>query len=251
VLTQYLTRTAQLLQNPAAPQTLYSESDLTGFINEARGQLAGTAECIRAAGLLVLTQGTIPYLFSGISGPAGVGLGSVIHVRNLWQMLGSGGYHYVAPRPYPWYAVYEANNPLIQSQQGPPDIWSQYAQGVAGSLYISPAPDQTYTCTTDSVWLPAALATDGDPEAIPSLWTDAVPFLAAWFALLASQTGVRSGEADKMLQRYGEFMSNARRSATPDILPDIWDQAPSPVRQNQLGIAPHPRGGGGQQPGPG
>lgn len=243
MLTQYLTRTAQLLQNPAAPQPLYSESDLTGYINEARGQLAGTAECIRAAGLLVLTQSVIPYQFSDITGPAGAGIGQVIHVRNLWQMLGSGGYHYVSPRPYPWYAVYEANNPLIQSQQGPPVVWAQYGQGVAGSLYISPAPDQTYTCATDSVWLPTPLATDGDPEAIPYLWTDAVPFLAAWFALIASQTGARSAEADKMLERYGEFMTNARRSATPDILPDIWDQSPSLVRQNQLGIVPHPRGG--------
>ena len=47
-----------------------------------------------------------------------------------------------------------------------------------------------------------------------------------------------------MLERYGEFMTNARRSATPDILPDIWEQSPSPVRQNQLGIAPRQRGRG-------
>jgi hypothetical protein len=246
VLTQYLTRTAQLLQNPAAPQPLYNDTDLTGYINEARGQLAGTAECIRAAGSVVLTQGTIPYLFSGISGPAGVGLGPIIHLRNIWQNIGNGGYHYISPRPYPWFAIYNANNPAIQSQQGPPDEWAQYGQGVNGSLYISPAPDQTYLCTTDCVWLPADLATDASPEAIPRLWTDAVPFFAAYLALLASQTGSRSAEADKMFERYGEFMTNARRSATPDILPDIWDQAPSPVRQNQLGIAPHP--GRGQAP---
>ena len=100
--------------------------------------------------------------------------------------------------------------------------------------------------TTAWRWVPMALETDADPEAIPYLWTDAVPFYAAWLALLASQTGARSGEADKMLQRYGEMMTAARRSATPDILPDIWDQAPSPVRQNQLGLAPHP--GRGQAP---
>lgn len=243
MLTQYLTRTAQLLQNPAATQSLYSESDLTGYINEARGQLAGTAECIRAAGPLTITQGVVGYTFAAITPPAGQGIGQAIHVRNLWQEIGNGGYHYISPRPYPWYAVYSANNPALQSQQGPPDTWSQYGQGVNGSIFFSPSPDQTYTIATDSVWLPMPLATDGDPEPIPALWTDAVPFYAAWLALLASQTGARSGEADKMLERYGEMMANARRSATPDILPDIWDQSPSPVRQNQLGIAPRPRGG--------
>lgn len=242
MLTQYLTRTSQLLQNPAAPQTLYSDSDLTGYINEARGQLAGTAECIRAAGSLVLTPGLIPYLFSAITPQAGAGLGPVIHLRNLWQDIGDGGYHYVAPRAYPWFAVYNANNPLIQSQRGPPNEWAQYAQGVNGSLYISPAPDLAYVCTTDSVWLPEDLANDSTPEAIPRLWTDAVPFYAAWLALMASQTGSRSAEADKMLQRYEQLMESARRAATPDILPDIWDQASSPVRQNQLGLPAQRRG---------
>ena len=242
MLTQYLTRTAQLLQNPAAPQPLYNETDLTGYINEARGQLAGTAECIRVPATLTITQATIAYPFADIVVPAGQGLLAPIHVRNIWQMLGSGGYHWIAPRPYPWFAVYEANNPAIQSQQGPPDTWAQYGQGVAGSIYFSPAPDQTYTCATDPVWLPAPLATDGDPEPIPYLWTDAVPFFAAYLALLGSQTGARSQEADKMLERYGEFMTNARRSATPDILPDIWEQSPSPVRQNQLGLPARTRG---------
>lgn len=242
MLTQYLTRTAQLLQNPAAPQPLYNETDLTGYINEARGQLAGTAECIRVPATLIITQGTIAYPFSSIVVPAGQGLLAPIHVRNLWQQIGNGGYHYIAPRPYPWFAVYNANNPAIQNQQGPPDEWAQYGQGVNGSIYLSPAPDQTYTLSTDPVWLPGPLTTDTTPEPIPYLWTDAVPFFAAYLALMASQTGARSQEADKMLERYGEFMTNARRSATPDILPDIWEQSPSPVRQNQLGIAPRQRG---------
>lgn len=241
MLTQYLTRTAQLLQNPAAPQTLYAETDLVGYINEARGQLAGTAECIRSPGFLTLSQVITAYNFSSIT-PTGVGLSQPIHVRTLWQAIGNGGFHYISPRSYPWFSVYEMNSPLIQNQQGPPVTWTQYGQGTSGVIVISPAPDQTYQLTVDAVWLPEALVDDATPETIPLLWSDAVPFLAAWFALLASQTGARSAEADKMLERYGEFMSNARRSATPDILPDIWDQSPSPVRQNQLGLPPRTRG---------
>jgi hypothetical protein len=241
VLTQYLTRTAQLLQNPAAPQGLYNSTDLTSFINEARGQLAGTAECIRSLATLNVTAGVRNYFFTSMSPTAPLGVGSVIHVRTLWQVLGTGA-HYIAPRSQPWFAIYNANHPNATNRAGPPDEWAQYGQGVNGWLTLDPIPDQAYSLDCDTVALPLPLATDVDPEAIPSLWTDAVPFLAAWFALLASQTGARSAEADKMLERYTTFMTNARRSATPDILPDIWDQSPSPVRQNQLGLPMHGRG---------
>jgi hypothetical protein len=249
VLTQYLTRTAQLLQNPAAPQTLYNDTDLTGYINEARGLLAASAECIRSQGPLVITQGATSYAFTSITPTSGVpGVGVVLHVRSLWQELGSGGFHYISPRGFPWFSLYEMNNPVIQSQQGPPVSWSQYRQGTQGSILISPSPDQSYTLNTDAVYLPIDLTTDATPEAIPLLWTDAVPFMAAWFALMASQTGARSGEADKMLQRYQEISEIARRGATPDILPDIWEQTTSPVRQNQLGLPPRTRGGQQAQP---
>lgn len=243
MLTQYLTRTSQLLQNPAAPQTLYNDTDLVGYINEARGLLAASSECIRSQGPLTITQGAVSYLFSSIT-PVSVvqGIGVPLHVRALWQELGSGGYHYISPRGFPWFSLYELNNPAIQSQQGPPVSWSQFGQGTNGTILISPAPDQSYTLNTDAVYLPIDLTTDATKEAIPLLWTDAVPFLAAWFALMASQTGARSAEADKMLQRYQEVSEIARRGATPDILPDIWEQTTSPVRQNQLGLPTTRRG---------
>ena len=53
------------------------------------------------------------------------------------------------------------------------------------------------------------------PEAIPYLWTDAVPFFAAYYALLSAQAGQRQGDADRMFARYQEFTNRARRfSAT-------------------------------------
>lgn len=248
MLAQYLTRTEQLLQNPGAPASLYSSVDLTGYINEARGQLAGTAECIRFLGALTASTSTNQYLFSHISFAGDLGVGNAIQVRNIWYQLGTGGMRLLAPRAFPWFATYELNNPV--PQPGPPDTWSQFGQGVAGLFFIAPKPDLAYSLSLDCVCLPTPLASDADFEPIPALWTDAVPFLAAWFALLASQTGARQGDADRMFQRYQDFITNARRSATPDILPDIWDQSPSPVRQNQLGLAPHqrgapPQGGGG------
>lgn len=47
-LTAYLLATNRLLQNPVPANPLYSTTDLTAYINEARQQLAGDTECIRA-----------------------------------------------------------------------------------------------------------------------------------------------------------------------------------------------------------
>ena len=92
---------------------------------------------------------------------------------------------------------------------------------------------------------PIALVDDTTPEAIPYLWTDAVPFFAAYFALLSAQAGARQAEADRMFARYQEFTNRARRFATPSVLPFIYPQSGNPVQANQLGL--QPAGGGGGQ----
>ena len=38
------------------------------------------------------------------------------------------------------------------------------------------------------------MATDADPEVLPYFWTDAVPFYAAYYALLSAQTGQRMAD---------------------------------------------------------
>jgi hypothetical protein len=68
---------------------------------------------------------------------------------------------------------------------------------------------------------------DTTAEAIPYLWTDAVPYFAAYLALLSSQTGARTADADKMMQRYTEFVERAKRAATGDVLP--WQYQGQPV----------------------
>lgn len=66
-LTAYLAATNRLLQNPVPSTPLYSESDLTDYINEARLQLAGDAQCIRATATGALTIGQQIYPFSTFS----------------------------------------------------------------------------------------------------------------------------------------------------------------------------------------
>ena len=243
VLTAYQTATAQLLQNPSAPTSLYPTASLTSWINTARGQLAGEAECIRTIGTLSLTSGVQVYPFSSItfSGSSSTtGIQGPLNVRTIWRTSGSGKV-WIRPRSFEWFSLYELNN--AAPTEGPPTIWSQLGQGVNGTIYVSPVPDQSYTLTMDVPCYPIALVDDTTVEAIPYLWTDAVPFFAAYYALLAAQSTARQGDADKMMQRYMQFVQRARAAATPSVLSGQYPQTPPVNRQGQLGMAP---AGGGQ-----
>ena len=246
MLTSYQTATQNLLQNPAAPNPLYATATLTTYINQARGQLAGESKSIRYMGSLSISAATFPqaYPYSSIvlTNAAAAGIQGVLDVETLWYQLGT-GQQWIRPRPWPWFSWYElgANNPA----PGPPVVWSQYGQGAAsqssplpvggGSLYISPPPDMTYTVIVDAVCYPIPLVNDTTPEALPYLWTDAVPYFAAYLALLSAQTGVRTQEADAMFKRYELFVQRARAAATPLILPGQSPQNTNPTRANQLG----------------
>ncbi|MDE2105452.1 MAG: hypothetical protein KGL39_49955, partial [Patescibacteria group bacterium] len=153
------------------------------------------------------------------------------------------GFTWVRPRPFEWFTFYRLNNPV--PQQGAPNEWSQYGQGSApqpslqtsgGSIYVDPVPDAAYSLQLDCACYPITLALDTDPEAIPYLWTDAVAYFAAYLALLSAQAQARQADANRMYERYVEFVNRARRFSTSSVLPGIYPQNPSPVRQNQLGI---------------
>lgn len=243
MLTQYLAATARLLQNPPAPVPLYSPIDLTADINTARGQLAGESECIRLTGTLALVPGVQSYPFSAITFPqpsAVNGIAGPFNVWTAWLNIGIGMVR-MRPRAWPWFSLYEMNNPV--PVQGPPTVWAQLGQGVAGTIYVSPVPDIAYTVTVDCVGYPIPLVDDTTVEAIPYLWTDAVPFFAAYYALLAAQSTARQADADKMLERYKTFVDRARRAATPSIMSGIYAEVASPVRAGQLGMQAGGRGG--------
>lgn len=242
MLTAYQNATAALLQNPPAPNSLYATSLLTTYINTARGQLAGEAECIRIMGTLTVSEGVQTYPFTGVTLPSSVGLKGVIHVRNIWYQVGT-GQRLLRPRPFEWFSLYYLNT--AAPGYGPPKAWAQYGQGAAaqtspnpvggGSLYIGPIPDINYAMLADTVCYPIPLVDDTTPEAIPYLWTDAVPYYAAYLALMSSQTGARMQEAEAMFKEYQKFVMRARNAATPSVLPGIYPQQPPVNRGGQLG----------------
>lgn len=246
MLTQYINYTQQLLQNPAAPTSLYATSLITGYINTARGQVAGESQAIRRIGTISTVVGQRNYNFSSIM-LSDNSVSGVIHVRRILYAVGS-GYKWMRPRNWEWFDLYKLNNPVPVS--GPPQVWAQYGQGSAGtgaitgvgggsissgSFYIDPPPDLVYTLNLDCVCYPASLAADTDPEALPYVWTDAVPFFAAYYALLSAQTSARMQEGEKYYGYYKEFIARARTAATPDVNSYLYQQTPDVTLPNKLG----------------
>lgn len=243
-LASYLALTQQLLQNPAAPSDLYDPTLLVNYINIARVQVAGEGMCIRNLATLAVTSGNQgPYAFTSINTgiSATTGIQGVLHVRTLWYSSGTGKI-WVGPRSFDWFSLYDLNTATPPT--GAPIEWAQYGQGVFGSIYISPVPNANYTITADCVCYPIALVSDVTADAVPALWQTAVPYFAAYQALLAAQTGARVQDAQKMLQLYELFVQRARKFATPDIMSLQYEQAIPDVQATQYsGGQPRPAGG--------
>ncbi len=251
-LTEYQSRTAQLLQSPAAPTALYSTAQLTAWINQARGQVAGDGEALRAIGTIATVSGQRPYLFTGINigVAATTGIAGVINARQITRTSGSGQVM-LTSRPWPWFNQYHMNNAAPVS--GAPTVWAQYQQGAGfvassissaggGSFYVDPPPDAIYTLNCDCQCYPIALVDNTTVEALPGFWVDAVSYFAAYLALLSSQTSARMADAQRMYALYGEFMTRARQFANPSVLRGQFEQAIDPTIAAKLGMQQRAQG---------
>ena len=243
-LNAYLALTQQLLQNPAAPVALYDPSILSNYINIARVQVAGEGQCIRNITIQPLIIGNYgPYSFLNFNASAYPGVQGILNIRTLW--FGNGGYGWMTPRTWEWFALYNLSLSSLASPEGEPAEWSQLGQGATGSIYITPIPNAAYELFADSVCYPVALADDTTVEAIPPLWQTAVPYFAAYLALLSAQTSARMDEAEKMLQLYELFTARARQFANPEVMPLQYSQAIPSVRATQYMGGQQPARGGG------
>jgi hypothetical protein len=229
---------------------LYSTANLTLWVNIARGQVAGESEAIRVIGTVPTIIGQRNYNFSSINigTPSVTGAQGAIHVRRINYGVAS-GQKWVVPRSWEWFDQFGLNNPVPVN--GPPKMWAQLGQGSAGlgsitgigtgsmssgSFYIDPPPDAIYTLYCDVACYPQALAADTDVEALPYLWTDAVPFFAAYYAFLSSQTSARQADAERMMTHYRTFVDRARQAANPSVLRPQYEQAADPVQAAKLGM---------------
>jgi hypothetical protein len=252
-LTAYETDLQNLLQLPGAPATLYAQASLDLWINKARGQVALEGQCIRQLGSVTISAaaGVGEYNFSSIAlGTASVtGVGGVINVRSFRYASGF-GFQWVPPRSWEWFEFFGLNNQTALT--GAPTMWAQYDQGASpggvvsdgpsqgGGFYVWPPPNASYTVILDCVCYPISLANDATVEALPYPWSDAVTFLAAYYALLSAQVGAQDARAARMYQAYQEFIRRARMGTNPEVVRYQYEQARDPTIIGQLASQPQP-----------
>lgn len=241
MLEAYITQTQRLLQNPAPATGLYSRASVIDYINTARKQLAGEAACIRKIGTIDTVVDQRDYSYADINiGVAGTtGIAGVFNVRRINFSAGTGQI-YVTPRPWEWFDQFCLNDAAPTS--GVPEIWSQYGQGggapvdvssQSGSFYLNPIPNSVYTLSCDCACYPVTLEDDTTEEAIPYIFTDCVPFFAAWYALLSNQAQARRADAEAYYGYYQTFLGRAQRIATPAVLGHQYEQGSDAVTGGQ------------------
>lgn len=119
------------------------------------------------------------YKFSDVPLDTFPGVGSILAVKSVSFIYAN--YRYSLPCYS--FSTYQARIRQYPLQyQYVPTMCAQLGQGINGSLYFYPIPSTAYQFELDAICLPIDLEGDGDPEAIPLPWSDAVPFLATSYA---------------------------------------------------------------------
>ena len=78
---------------------------------------------------------------------------------------------------------------------------------------------------------------------IPYLWTDAVPWYAAAYALWSAQNNARMADAERYFNTYTMFVERARKASNPSINRWMYNQAGDPAQGAKMQV--QPRGGAG------
>lgn len=242
-LNAYLAQVESLLDDFGNVE--YTTANLTTYINDARVQIAGASESIRAEAVFDLAAGTQSYPFSVAITPnsASSGIAGLLSVR-MTRLTTSDGFAELEMRPWEWFYSYYLCAPTTAS--GVPAVCAEFQPGIGGVLYFSPIPNANMVAFANGVCYPIALVTDSTVEALSAPWTEAVQYYAAYLALLNAQ---RRTDADAMFARYSTFETRATQMTTPTRLPRNYPggRAARLAGQNMPITTPpaQPQGGGG------
>lgn len=203
-LNAYLTQTSRLLHDPNNQN--YSISDLTAYINIARGQISAVSSSVRNLNIINTVAGTETY---AMPNPNANGIGAGLAFFGISCPWGT--YKPTLDR-YTW-SEFQAYFRLFSGTvQGFPECWAQFGKGSNSTFYLFPIPTQVFALEVDCCHQVLPLAADSDPEALSYPYTDCVPFHAAWLAYTNAQ---RFQEARAMLDTYKMFAQTANAALGP------------------------------------
>jgi hypothetical protein len=119
----------------------------------------------------------------------------------------------------PWSAFQAYVRSLNIVSQNYPRVWSQYGQGVNGSIYLYPVPASAAQMEWDCYCTPADLVDDSSVDLIPYPWTEAVPYYAMYNAYLNAQ---RRDDAQSALADYNRLVIQGRAGTSPAMVPSFY-----------------------------
>jgi hypothetical protein len=215
MLNQYLANT-RLLLNDSNSQ-IYTDGELTGYINRARSYVATLGECVRDFGSATVVTNNFNLLYHAVLPSTLTGGAKLYNPRDVFSAGGTPFEIY----DYAWLQHYIIPYGLTGSRK----VAAFYRQGSVDStvndgriiLYLGPDIVLPHAIFVDGIWVPGNLIDDTTAEPIPLLWQEPVTYYAAALALMRAQ---RQADATEMMQRFNDLMTWAREAVTPSQTPD-------------------------------
>lgn len=204
-LTVYLLAVRRLLHD--ATGNIWTDAQLTDYINEGRNRVVGDTGCNRQLQKFSTTATQEVYSFSAL--PFGISTIDVLNVTLIW-----GNTRIVLD-----YKAFTAINAQLRAWmkfQSRPMVWSQYGQG---SFFVAPIPDQIYQMEIDTVVLPGILVNPTDVDILVYPYTLPVAYYAAYLAKMNEQN---SNEAKMFNDLYVENLRIALRSTMTRRIPSVY-----------------------------
>lgn len=181
------------------------------FITDSTG--SGATATVQTTPINITIMGQEIYDFADIPLDTFPGVDGIYNIRSISVIFANWRYSCLR-YPFQQYQAYIRRYP--QNYQYVPEVVSQVGQGKAGSLYMYPIANAAYQIEMDCICAPADLNTNDDPEALPEPWTDAVPFLACYYAYL-ELANLNSARFFK--EEYDNFLSRYSAGARPGGVP--------------------------------
>jgi hypothetical protein len=144
----------------------------------------GASAQLNVSPINIMSEGQEVYPFSSIDLSASPGVASIIAVKSVSVLYANWRYSLACPS----FSSYQAALRSFPFQyKYVPFYMAQYGRGTKGSFFMYPQPSGPWQMEWDTFCLPSDLEDDQSVEALPEPFTDAVPFMATYFAYLQLQ----------------------------------------------------------------
>lgn len=146
------------------------------------------------------------------------GVQNVIGVQSVAVNWGSYGSNLYTANFADW-PTFQAFARQYPNLSGNPWYWTRF-ENVNNAVYLRPIPSLAFPMQWTTTCSVVPLTTDSTPEAIPYSYTDAVPYFAAYLAMMSSQ---RQDDAKSMLAIYDMFVATGRLNFQTPIIESIYE----------------------------